>query len=712
VGNEQGSDIQAAANGDGITYTATAPFVPNPAGSRSIETTQVISSRRAPGSWETADITTAHNEGPSGFSAGNSAEYKLFSSDLSLGLIEPAGETPLPPLPAGSEKTIYLREAGGEYRALVTSENVPPGTKFGKGKANRDFKFISASPDLSHVVVDSTTKLTIAPIGSSALYEWSEGRLQIASVLPHRESASASLGYNNEVVRHAISNDGSRLIWSVGSPGKEHLYLRDIVRGETVQVDAAQGRPEPADINVKYRIADGEGSRIFFTSSAHLTADSTSVEGAEDLYEFEITSGAGEPLAGKLADLTVDRNPGESANVQGVIGASEDGSYVYFVANGVLGDAAEKGAKSGHNLYVARYEAGVKAWMQPAFVAALSTGDEPDWVETGGKGSGGMTSRVSPNGHYLAFMSEQSLTGYENRDANSDVPDEEAFLYDANSGSAVCASCDPTGARPIGLHEGKAYEENLVDYAKNWENRWIAGSVPGWTTTNLVHSLYQSRYLSDSGRLFFNSSDALVPADANGKEDVYEYEPVGIGSCQGPGYGQSASVIFSEGIGGCVSLISTGTSTEESAFMDASETGSDVFFLTLSRLSSQDYDNSIDLYNAHECTPSSPCAVTPALVPPPCTTGDACKPAPTPQPALFGAPSSATFSGAGNTVPSTSKPNVTQRQATQAKKLEKALKACRKKPKRKRVACERQARKKFGAGKSRVAKSLSARARR
>ncbi len=46
---------------------------------------------------------------------------------------------------------------------------------------------------------------------------------------------------------------------------------------------------------------------------------------------FEVTSGAGEPLAGKVT------RPSEGAEVQGgVLGYSEDGSYVYFVAKGVL----------------------------------------------------------------------------------------------------------------------------------------------------------------------------------------------------------------------------------------------------------------------------------------------------------------------------------------------------------------------------------------
>ena len=46
-------------------------------------------------------------------------------------------------------------------------------------------------------------------------------------------------------------------------------------------------------------------------------------------------------LVCRLKDLTVDRNEGEHAAVQGLLlGASEDGSYVYFLANGVLSAAS------------------------------------------------------------------------------------------------------------------------------------------------------------------------------------------------------------------------------------------------------------------------------------------------------------------------------------------------------------------------------------
>ena len=290
-----------------------------------------------------------------------------------------------------------------------------------------------------------------------------------------------------------------------------------------------------------------------------------------------------------------------------------------------------------------------------------------------------MTSRVSPNGRYLAFMSERSLTGYDNIDVSEAEteegvaesggsvevktkvhPDEEVFLYDAGSGShpptLVCASCDPTGARPVGSTGGESRDSREWNDRAIWAERWVAGAVPGWTPENNISALYQSRYLSNSGRLFFDSHDALVPADVNGTEDVYEYEPAGIespgGKLQCSQASASGSDVFKPETAaepaGCVGLISAGSSAQESAFIDASEMGGDVFFLTTSKLAPQDYDTSYDIYDAHECTAASPCAPPPAAQPPACTTEASCKPSPTPQPGIYGPPASATFNGPGN----------------------------------------------------------------
>jgi hypothetical protein len=126
---------------------------------------------------------------------------------------------------------------------------------------------------------------------------------------------------------------------------------------------------------------------------------------------------------------------------------------------------------------------------------------------------------------------------------------------------------------------------------------------------------------------------------------VYQYEPPGQGSCT------TSRATFSGRSEGCVNLISSGTSNEESVFLEASESGGEVFFLTTAKLATQDYDTSFDIYDARECTAQSPCAAPSVEAPPACTTPEACRAPLEPQPAIFGAPPSQTFSGAGNIVP-------------------------------------------------------------
>jgi hypothetical protein len=322
-----------------------------------------------------------------------------------------------------------------------------------------------------------------------------------------------------------------------------------------------------------------------------------------------------------------------------VIGAAADGSSVYFVADGALteGDGAVSGdcgelASQSCNLY--RYDAETSRLK---LIAVLSGADARDWAPSQ-VALGELTARVSPDGRWLAFMSERPLTGYDNRDAVSGERDEEVFLYDAQgeggTGKLFCASCNPTGARPQGRQGPPDVPPALVDGVPNWAGRWYAANVPGWTTFRALEARYQSRYLSDSGRLFFNASDALVPADTNGTEDVYTYEPPGLGSCT------EASPGFAARNGGCLSLISSGTSAAESAFMDASESGDDVFFLTASRLTAKDEDKALDLYDARVGGGEAP-----PVKPVECS-GDACQqPATPPNDAT---PGSLTFNGAGN----------------------------------------------------------------
>jgi hypothetical protein len=687
--------IQAASDGHGITYSATQPIGSTPAGRDPLS--QVMSVRGA-GGWTSADIDIQHNVPAEGENAGkllgDPPAYPLFSPDLSLAIVEPP-EVPESLSPEASERTIYeYDEASGTYLPLVTKANVPPGTRIsGNGAQHELMSFTTATPDMSHVLFVSEGSLTSGAIRAAGnLYEWSDGQLQLVNVGPDgkqtNECKTGGVAFGREleksaVVDHAISDDGRLVVWTCGSikhAVSHELYLRDTVAGTTAQIGGRQAM---------FETMSSDGSMVFFLEHG-------------ELYEFDTRTGT-------QTDLTADHGPGEqdSGVQQSLLGRSEDGSYVYFVAHGVLASGGVSGAD---NLYVAHdSESGWKT----TYIATLGVEDEKSWFESGAVENQivpqqeFVTSRVSPNGHYVTFMSNRSLTGYDNLDAKSGQPDEEVYLYDAISGRLICASCDPTGARPVGVLD-KATQPRarlLVDGNLSWGyhsrsgSHWLAGNIPGWRETNSIYTklaLYQPRDLSDEGRLFFQSPDALVAQDTNGLEDVYEYDPVGL-DCD------TTSPEYSEHSGGCVGLISSGTSSGESAFLDASESGDDVFFVTASKLVAADYDDSLDVYDARVCTALAPCPAA-QVSPPPCTSGDSCKAAPSPQPEIFGPAPSATFSGTGNVPASSSKAVVRPKASTRTQKLLRALAICHKKRDRaKRASCERQARKRYPAERSRKA---------
>jgi len=745
--------IEAAAEGGAFTYITSAPTESQPQGN--FNESQILATR-GPDGWSDKDIATRTETAP-GIPLGDGQEYQLFSSDLSWALFESRfhvtskGFTTFPgeeTSPQATEETPYLREdfscpSVTCYTPLLTTTDVTSGIKYGQGanlegdnEPQDQFSLRGATPDLSHTVLSVEAPLTKAtPTAPEApgggLYEWSADKspaeqLQLVSVLPQAEGGGAAGGYafgtttegHHEETRNAISSDGSRIVWTGNHSSFGPLYMRDTATEETVRLDTVQGGsgkvPErtgvEAEPEANFDIASTDGSRVFFTDTQELTPGSRAgdLENSfrePDLYVcrmVEVEEAGHMKLKCDLTDLTPDANPGEeAAAVQGaVLAASEDGSYVYFVADGVLGDGAERGATTGNcvdgrqrgepgevcNLYVEHYDSASEKWEAPRFIAALSGADYPDW-------SFGFlskhTSGASPDGSYLAFMSKRDLTGYDTDDVNpgayeeedegtrivykegEPVPahDEEVYLYDATTGKLVCASCNPTGARPDGERyfgpiegdeESGSENMRLVGGYSVWpEERWLVANIPGWVPYDNGGADHQPRYLSNSGRLFFNSHDALVPQDVNGQWDVYQYEPPGDG-----GEGEGSCTTATDGPGdvynpnaeGCVGLISSGESTEESAFLDASESGGDVFFMTLSQLVGQDVDHSIDVYDAHECTSAAPCFPPSAETPPPCTTEASCKPSPEPPPSIYGAPASATFNGPGNLAPQVAPP--------------------------------------------------------
>jgi hypothetical protein len=719
--NEANVLVQSAVSGYAVTYFANGPTEPEPQG---FQTRVRVLSTRGPNGWASRDISPPHSEAVQNtvFVIGGDHEDQVFSSDLSVGLIQPFGRFEPSLSSEATEQTPYLRTnfpssdptalcAESCYRPIVDAGDVPADTHFStEGACPGHPPQLSCgphigvgSPDLRHVLLLSQVALTSIPLPAKTndgIYEFSAERpateaLQLISVLPDGQPAAyPGIGARPWV----ISRDGARILFE--SSG--HLYLRDnapqpqsavngsgqcsqAVKACTIQLDTVQeGATGGGQSGAQPQFASTDGSVVFFTDSQRLTPDSGGMPGEPDLYRCQIVAVAGQ-LHCDLTDIT-PLVSGESAAVQGqIMGASSDGASLYFVANGVLSgeETNERGerARPGHctglstpgamcNLYIYR-DGAVR------FVAVLADADrltargsgDLEWLAT--------NARVSPNGRWLAFMSERPLTGYDNRDALSGRPDEEVYLYDAESGRLRCVSCNPTGARPRGWEFEDRLEEALGGN-RAWNSRegFFAALLPGWPVPG-----YSMRLLSDSGRLFFDSFEGLDPQDSNGTWDVYQYEPPGAGDCS------ESSPTFAERSGGCVGLISSGVSPEPSIFLDASESGNDVFFYTNARLSPLDVDTSRDVYDARVGGGFA------EPVPPPACEGDACQsPAAPPEDPT---PGSLTFQGTGNLLASAPKPAVKPRLSPRARKLASALKACGRKPKKKRPACERQARRAY-----------------
>lgn len=398
--------------------------------------------------------------------------------------------------------------------------------------------------------------------------------------------------------------DGSHLYWTIPSA---NAVGRSSLDGTGAEFDFISGASRPQGIAV-------DSGHVYWSTNP------TGGNGnpGNDLYRYDAFSG-------RLTDLTPDP-PEEAeggAEVQGVLGASADGSWVYFVANGVLASGAAPGdcvGSSGScNLYLSR--AGTTTFISRLDAAgALDVSDRADWLPTSspppGKEILQRTARISPDGRTLLFRSRERLTSYDNKG----VP--EFYLYRASAGENLrCVSCDPTGAPP----SGSPRLQTRTSYA-------------GIITV----ASYYTRNLTDDGRrVFFESPDRLSTLDVNGTTDVYEWEAVGTGSC----------TVADAHDDGCLSLISTGMSPSPSYFADASDTGDDAFFFTYQPLVGQDKDQLVDLYDARVgggIAAQSPPPVVPCV-------GEACRGGAQAGPA-WATPASATYSGGGNVAPRPRRP--------------------------------------------------------
>ena len=546
-------------------------------------------SRRAASGWQTTAESPA-------LLATKGGEHLTYDAQLTRGAISQGSPQLAAGAPAGYAN-IYLEDTASPGTLTPLLAAAPPNRSAGGFSVS----YAGASPDYSCQFFAANDALTGAtpyapappdPGGAGAdLYESCGGALRLVNVMPGNGAVAAGAAFASASPDvHGVAAGGRRVFFEAGG----ELYVRE----------------------------DGRVTREVVHPGTFLSA-------SPDGLEVLLDDGCLYSLA---SEACTDLTQGEGG-FEGIAGQSEDLSRVYFVDTAALpgsgeNERGEEARAAEPNLYLYRQGAGTR------FVATLAASD--------GTGGGGedlndwadrpnlRTAQASPGGRYLAFGSTLPLTGYDNvgpcerLSGLAQAPCTEAFLYDSASGRLTCASCNPTGEAPLG----------------NSTLRRIAGAR-AWQP--------QARYLTDSGRLYFDSQDRLSVRDANGRtEDVYEAEPEGAGSCARAG--------------GCVALISPGAGAVDSNFLAADESGANVFFTTRERLVGTDTDSLIDLYDAREGggfaseteTQRAECQ------------GEACQPSP--EAPATKTPSSAAFEGKGN-VSEEGKGNGCQAPARKARKL-------------------------------------------
>jgi hypothetical protein len=277
-----------------------------------------------------------------------------------------------------------------------------------------------------------------------------------------------------------------------------------------------------------------------------------------------------------------------------VVNVADGGTRAYFVSPSVLaganpeGDLPEAGER---NLYLSEEGA-------ISFVGTVTDQD----VE--GKPSN--PSRTNPDGRVFVFASRANLTEFDS------AGKAQIYRYDSTANRLQCLSCNPTGLPPLTDSSLQSFSEGSF-------------TKPPFTAVAFVPNLR-----ADGKRAFFQSSEPLVASDGDKRQDVYEWEEQGVGSCNRPE--------------GCVYLISSPNSAEDEYLYALSDSGNDVFFVSGDQLVARDTGATASIYDARVgggfAEPSEEIC-----------NGEGCRPTLNPAPVLS-APVSGATGPSGNAAPS------------------------------------------------------------
>ena len=164
--------------------------------------------------------------------------------------------------------------------------------------------------------------------------------------------------------------------------------------------------------------------------------------------------------------------------------------------------------------------------------------------------------QVSPDGNYAVFPSVQKLLPQVDNGGHTEL-----YRYDVPQQELECVSCSPTNGEVIG-------DSSLAPNGLS---------------------------LTDDGRVFFDSTDAIALLDSNGRKDVYEWEPPGTGNC----VASNNNPNYFAFTGNCLSLISAGSSPHDSGLLSAGADATDAYFFTHDSLAHEDLNGPVTkIYDA------------------------------------------------------------------------------------------------------------------
>ncbi|MCW3020502.1 MAG: hypothetical protein JWN10_2810, partial [Solirubrobacterales bacterium] len=493
------------------------------------------------------------------------------------------------------------------------------------------------------------------------LYEWNDGKLGSAGILPNEPGEP---GYKPEK-----------------SPAEGEPDSYGVVPAATAG-ETTDPAPEPSQLDNE---VSQDGSKIFFVSPEPVrageagtptelyvrehgegTAAATVLVSRDELKGAEPAPGAGAETA--VTPVNGPRSP--------YVFATPDGSRAFFASTDQLTSTAPA------DTAVKEYEFNVNSTellYLPAF----------------GEPASAPFSRIltsSQDGSSFIFdnpstkqveLWERPPGGPETvtKIADYSTPSSPTFTARAIKQAGRTAYVLQTNAVLSGGFNNSAAAQQIYRYVPGGRLACVS-CAPVGTGQSSTQPFGWARVVADEGaRIFFGTAEKLLAHAINGVDDVYEWEQVGTGSCR-----------TEEREGGCLYLISSGASPDPSFLTDNSESGDVVFFATREGLVKGDTDESYDVYDARvnggfpEPAPPAECLGS-------CRTLTA--------PPALAAPLTTVLGPSGNLTapleasPSPAKPK--PKPLTRAQKLAKALKACQKKPKRKRAVCERQASRKYGA---------------